>query len=63
MYRGWFLIVTMTGLLGINIYGWSKAGVNHKLIFELNPRDHLTYIDLLKVSEIVIAYVVEFQHL
>ena len=24
--------------------------MNHKLIFELDPRDHLTYIDLLKVS-------------
>ena len=55
MYRGWFLIVTMIGLLGINIYGWSKAGVNHILIFELNPRDHLSFIDLLKV------YVVIFQ--
>ena len=41
----------MIGLLGINIYGWSKAGVNHKLIFELDPRDHLTFIDLLKVRE------------
>eukprot|EP00794_Sanderia_malayensis_P015958 gene15958-17563_t len=50
MYRGWFLVVTMLGLLGINIYGWSKAGVNHILIFELNPRDHLTFIDLLKVA-------------
>ncbi|XP_065068950.1 solute carrier family 53 member 1-like [Rhopilema esculentum] len=52
MYRGWFLIVTMIGLLGINIYGWSKAGVNHILIFELNPRDHLTFIDLLKVASL-----------
>nr|AHJ60092.1 xenotropic and polytropic retrovirus receptor [Cyanea capillata] len=50
MYRGWFLVVIMLGLLGINIYGWSKAGVNHILIFELDPRDHLTFIDLLKVA-------------
>ena len=57
MYRGWFLIVAMTGLLGINIYGWSKAGVNHKLIFELDPRDHLTYIDLLKVRKPINLFV------
>lgn len=24
-------------------YGWAAAGVNHVLIFEVDPRNHLTY--------------------
>lgn len=25
------------------MYGWASAGVNHVLIFEVDPRNHLTY--------------------
>lgn len=25
------------------MYGWATAGVNHVLIFEVDPRNHLTY--------------------
>lgn len=25
------------------MYGWAAAGVNHVLIFEIDPRNHLTY--------------------
>lgn len=27
----------------MNMYGWAAAGVNHVLIFEIDPRNHLTY--------------------
>lgn len=50
MYRGMLLVYVMFGLLGINMYGWGQAGVNHVLIFELDPRNHLTYVQMLLVS-------------
>lgn len=37
-------------LIGINIYGWRRNGVNHVLIFELNPRDHLGEQHLMEIS-------------
>ncbi|MEE6505257.1 hypothetical protein FKM82_005478 [Ascaphus truei] len=46
LYRGGFLIIEFIFLLGINNYGWRKAGVNHILIFELDPRDNLSYLHL-----------------
>ncbi|KAL9988635.1 hypothetical protein ACROYT_G003101 [Oculina patagonica] len=50
IYRGIFLFVLVTFLLAVNTYGWRKAGVNHVLIFELDPRDHLSYQHLLEVA-------------
>ncbi|XP_046843969.1 xenotropic and polytropic retrovirus receptor 1-like [Xenia sp. Carnegie-2017] len=50
MYRGVFLLVVMVFLVAINTYGWRAAGVNHVLIFELDPRTHLTYQQLLEAS-------------
>ncbi|XP_070531621.1 xenotropic and polytropic retrovirus receptor 1 homolog isoform X2 [Ptychodera flava] len=50
MYRGMFLVIFAVFLLGINTYGWRKAGVNHVLIFELDPRNHLNYEQLLEVA-------------
>ncbi|XP_063729552.1 xenotropic and polytropic retrovirus receptor 1 homolog [Symsagittifera roscoffensis] len=50
IYRGLFLVVLFVGLLGANLYGWSKYGVNHVLIFGLDPRSHITFEDLLEVS-------------
>ena len=38
LYRGPFLIILFLSLLGINVYGWRSSGVNHVLIFELDPR-------------------------
>lgn len=49
IYRGVFLFVLVTFLLAVNTWGWRKAGVNHVLIFELDPRDHLSYQQLLEV--------------
>ena len=50
MYRGVFLLVMMIFLVAINTCGWRAAGVNHVLIFELNPRTHLTYQQVLEVG-------------
>lgn len=50
MYRGLFLVFLLLGLLGINVRGWNEGGVNHVLIFELDPRHHLQYVDILLVS-------------
>lgn len=50
IYRGVFLFVLVTFLLAVNTWGWRKAGVNHVLIFELDPRDHLSYQQLLEVA-------------
>ena len=36
-------------LLSWNTYGWRNAGVNHILIFEIDPRNHLNYLQLLTV--------------
>ncbi|XP_056395429.1 xenotropic and polytropic retrovirus receptor 1 homolog isoform X3 [Hyla sarda] len=49
-YRGGFLIVEFFLFWGINYYGWRKAGVNHILIFELDPRDHLSYLQLFEIA-------------
>jgi len=43
IYRGGFLLIQFLFLLGINTYGWRQAGVNHVLIFELNPRNNLSH--------------------
>lgn len=50
MYRGIFLLVLFLFLLGVNTYGWRSSGVNHVLIFELDPRDNLNHQQLLELS-------------
>lgn len=50
LYRSSFFIIFFIFLVGINIYGWRAHGVNHVLIFELDPRDHLSSQDLLEIS-------------
>lgn len=50
LYRSSLFIIFFIFLVGINIYGWRAHGVNHVLIFELDPRDHLGSQDLLEIS-------------
>jgi len=52
LYRGPFLLVEFLFLLGVNIYGWRSSGVNHVLIFELDPRSHLSEQDLMEIASI-----------
>ncbi|XP_069465189.1 xenotropic and polytropic retrovirus receptor 1 homolog [Ambystoma mexicanum] len=53
LYRGGFLIIESLFLLGINNYGWRKAGVNHILIFELDPRNHLSFQHLFELAGVL----------
>ena len=50
LYRGSMLCIIMVFLLGLNVRGWGAAGVNHKLIFELDPRNHSSHRDILGTS-------------
>lgn len=50
LYRSSLFIILFIFLVGINIYGWRAHGVNHVLIFELDPRDHLGSQDLLEIA-------------
>jgi hypothetical protein len=50
LYRSTFLIIFQIIFSGINVYGWSSSGVNHILIFEIDPRHHLTYQQLLEIG-------------
>ncbi|CAF3082773.1 unnamed protein product [Rotaria socialis] len=50
LYRSTFLVVLHIVLVGINVYGWSASGVNHVLIFEIDPRNHLTYQQFLEIG-------------
>lgn len=52
LYRGTFLICLFLFLIGINVYGWKTSGVNHVLIFELDPRDHLSEQHLIEIASI-----------
>lgn len=52
LYRGPFLIILFLFLLGINVYGWRSSGVNHVLIFELDPRNHLSEQHLMELAAI-----------
>uniref|UniRef100_A0AC35TPQ4 SPX domain-containing protein n=1 Tax=Rhabditophanes sp. KR3021 TaxID=114890 RepID=A0AC35TPQ4_9BILA len=50
LFRGFFLILMSIFLCGVNMHGWSAAGVNHVLIFEIDPRNHLTYQSVMQIA-------------
>ncbi|CEF67600.1 Xenotropic and polytropic retrovirus receptor 1 [Strongyloides ratti] len=50
LYRGFFLFLLCVFFCGINMYGWSASGVNHVLIFEVDPRYHLTYQTVMQIA-------------
>eukprot|EP00088_Acartia_fossae_P029076 TRINITY_DN2988_c0_g1_i11.p1 TRINITY_DN2988_c0_g1~~TRINITY_DN2988_c0_g1_i11.p1 ORF type:complete len:534 (-),score=108.41 TRINITY_DN2988_c0_g1_i11:1518-3119(-) len=52
LYRGPLLFILFLFLMGINVYGWRSSGVNHVLIFELDPRNHLSEQDLFELATI-----------
>jgi hypothetical protein len=53
LYRGPLLIIEFLFLIGINVYGWRSSGVNHVLIFELDPRNHLSEQHLMELAAIM----------
>ncbi|PNF32044.1 Xenotropic and polytropic retrovirus receptor 1 [Cryptotermes secundus] len=52
LYRGPLLIIEFLFLMGVNVYGWRSSGVNHVLIFELDPRNHLSEQHLMELAAI-----------
>ena len=50
LFRGFLILFVNVWLLGLNVYGWQRAGVNHVLIFEIDPRNHLTYQQLMEIA-------------
>ena len=52
LYRGPLLLVQFLFFIGVNVYGWRSSGVNHVLIFELDPRNHLSEQNLIEMAAI-----------
>ncbi|XP_065829872.1 solute carrier family 53 member 1-like [Oscarella lobularis] len=50
MFRGSLYVALIITLIGVNTLGWRMRGVNHVLIFEVNPRDHLTAYQLMGIG-------------
>ena len=50
MYRGSLLVVMYIAFLALNTYGWRHHGVNHVLIFELDPRNHLDSREYMEIA-------------
>ncbi|VDN07786.1 unnamed protein product [Thelazia callipaeda] len=50
LFRGPLLLFAAVWLCGLNMWGWSEAGVNHVLIFEVDPRNHLTYQSVMQIA-------------
>jgi hypothetical protein len=49
MFRVSLFIGLMVFFVGVNTYGWRANGVNHVLIFEVDPRDYLSSFQLMEV--------------
>jgi hypothetical protein len=56
LFRGPLLIIIFLFMIGINVYGWRTSGVNHVLIFELDPRDHLSEQHLFEIASIFAVF-------
>ncbi|XP_058806050.1 xenotropic and polytropic retrovirus receptor 1 homolog [Phymastichus coffea] len=53
LYRGPLLLIQFLFLIGVNVYGWRSSGVNHVLIFELDPRNHLSEQHLMELAAVL----------
>ncbi|XP_062515065.1 solute carrier family 53 member 1-like isoform X2 [Corticium candelabrum] len=50
MFRVTLFIFLMVFFVGVNTYGWRANGVNHVLIFEINPREYLSSFQLMEIG-------------
>lgn len=53
LYRSSLVFIIHLILIGINIIGWSSYGINHVLIFELDPRSHITHEEILEGASLL----------
>uniref|UniRef100_A0A915DKX6 Xenotropic and polytropic retrovirus receptor 1 n=1 Tax=Ditylenchus dipsaci TaxID=166011 RepID=A0A915DKX6_9BILA len=54
LFRGFFLFFLSVWFCGLNMCGWAAAGVNHVLIFEVDPRNHLTYQTVMQIASFML---------
>ncbi|KAH8287020.1 hypothetical protein KR054_000579 [Drosophila jambulina] len=52
LYRGPLTWVIFNLFMAANVAGWQRAGVNHILIFEIDPRDHMQPARFLEIASI-----------
>ncbi|XP_039497421.1 xenotropic and polytropic retrovirus receptor 1 isoform X1 [Drosophila santomea] len=50
LFRGPFTWVIFNFYMAANVAGWQQAGVNHVLIFEIDPRSHLQPATFLEIA-------------
>lgn len=51
--RSYFNFTLWFFAFSINTFGWRRAGVNNVLIFEFNPRNHLSFQQLFEVASLM----------
>ena len=49
LFRFGLIILLMVFFIGVNFVGFRSTGVNHVLIFEVNPRDNLPGLKIMEV--------------
>lgn len=52
-YRSSLLIALFTAYIGTNILVWRTFGINHVLIFELDPRSHSSYRHFYEIAALI----------
>jgi hypothetical protein len=55
MFRVSLFIGLMVFFVGVNTYGWRANGVNHVLIFEVDPRDYLSSFQLMEIGSFMLV--------
>ncbi|CAF3364269.1 unnamed protein product, partial [Rotaria socialis] len=61
LYRSTLIFIIHMILIGINIIGWSSYGINHVLIFELDPRSHVTHEEILEGASLLsLIWIISF---
>lgn len=61
LYRSSLILIIHLILIGINIIGWSSYGINHVLIFELDPRSHITHEEILEGASLLsLIWIISF---
>lgn len=52
-YRFGFICSLFCAYIGLNILGWRHYGVNHVLIFEIDPRQHLSHQHFFELAALI----------
>ncbi|VDL97979.1 unnamed protein product [Schistocephalus solidus] len=50
IFRTTLLVTFYTCFLALNLFGWRSSGVNHVLIFEIDPRLHMDHFQMLELG-------------